>query len=476
MIAYFPSIYSDELIYSVLARFYNHSGYLSYIYCAEDIFLNSKTRPDMEFVNELKPEIFNFMVGTSNNSLFIKEHTLYNFYSCFLDKEQKTKALSALKFRKGDYNNLLSIPKSKEGKRYLRYCPLCVKKDREAFGETYWHRRHQYMGINVCAKHGCKLINSTLPISGKTSPNLVSAEQEVNIDKVIYADEKERHFAEYVSKAVDADIGDTSVSQIVHMGMMNKGYCSVRGKQMYIKKFVNDFNEFCTDMKNPIYNLEEWKIQKILTGYRFHTIEICLLLSFLNVTVEDMKHITIPEESQQEEFDKKVRFMLASGLGINEIARRLTVSSRTIRQIRDNQFKGYREIYSAKGGPKYDWDKIDNETLPLVKNAIKQINIKNMNGEQPQRITVFKIKRILGLPDKRLEHLKKCMAEINKYKLSQEEYWAQKVIWAIKKINDEGNPLNWKHIRTLTNMRKENLMVCISYLPIEYRTTIEAML
>jgi len=39
----------------------------------------------------------------------------------------------------------------------MRVCPLCVKEDRERYGETYWHLSHQLQGIDVCHKHGCYL-------------------------------------------------------------------------------------------------------------------------------------------------------------------------------------------------------------------------------------------------------------------------------------------------------------------------------
>ena len=38
------------------------------------------------------------------------------------------------------------------------------------------------------------------------------------------------------------------------------------------------------------------------------------------------------------------------------------------------------------------------------------------------------------------------------------------VIWAAKKVISEGKTLNWKSIRTLTNMRRDNLKSCVPYL------------
>lgn len=38
MIAYFPDIYPDELIYSQLLRYYINSGYNAYVHAAEELF------------------------------------------------------------------------------------------------------------------------------------------------------------------------------------------------------------------------------------------------------------------------------------------------------------------------------------------------------------------------------------------------------------------------------------------------------
>ena len=46
MISYFPQIYPDELLYSQLARYYYKSGYMAYIFAAEDLFTNRWVRPD----------------------------------------------------------------------------------------------------------------------------------------------------------------------------------------------------------------------------------------------------------------------------------------------------------------------------------------------------------------------------------------------------------------------------------------------
>jgi hypothetical protein len=46
--------------------------------------------------------------------------------------------------------------------KYFRYCVSCVECDRATVRETYWHRLHQIPGIEVCALHGERLLNSNV--------------------------------------------------------------------------------------------------------------------------------------------------------------------------------------------------------------------------------------------------------------------------------------------------------------------------
>lgn len=72
---------------------------------------------------------------------------------------------------------------------------------------------------------------------------------------------------------------------------------------------------------------------------------------------------------------------------------------------------------------------------------------------------------MLGLPDKRIvQYLPKCREEIERHEETQEKYWAREVVWAVDTIRKNGDILNWKHIRNLTNMRKKNFIACMPYL------------
>ena len=128
IVAYFPQIYEDELIYSVLARYYVHSGYLHSIDATQDIFLK-RAKGDMEFVKHLKPEIVNLLTRNMTQEELIEKHTMYPFYGRFIDSNRRNTAFQALMSMDGDFSKLFSVPNLRKGEhRYMRYCPLCVFK------------------------------------------------------------------------------------------------------------------------------------------------------------------------------------------------------------------------------------------------------------------------------------------------------------------------------------------------------------
>ncbi len=43
-------------------------------------------------------------------------------------------------------------------------------------------------------------------------------------------------------------------------------------------------------------------------------------------------------------------------------------------------------------------------------------------------------------------------------------YWAREVEWAVMTIQEQQDPINWKHIRNLTNMRPADLCACYDYI------------
>ena len=77
MIAFFPEIYPDELLYSQIARYHAHSGYANLVFTMTDIYKNANlTLPSIEFVNQYTPDSMHWI--TKNKSW--KMITIVCFY------------------------------------------------------------------------------------------------------------------------------------------------------------------------------------------------------------------------------------------------------------------------------------------------------------------------------------------------------------------------------------------------------------
>lgn len=431
MISYFPQIYPDELLYSQLARYYDKSGYMAYIFAAEDLFTNRQVRPDIEFLNSYTQDACG--VITKNLPLYdvIMKHTMFPYYGRFLDKERRNKAFSAIVNMQGGYRNMPAIPKTNKA-RYLRYCPLCVNEDRQRYGETYWHRIHQMIGVDVCPIHFCSLINSDVLISSKAPPRLVTAEEVAseNCGYTVNCNDTEKRLLKYIHVIFKSDIdleNDVQIGDYLSYRLQNTKYMT--GKMRNMKALTYDYNKFYST------ETELWRIEKVLTNGDFKLKNICMLAMFLNIAAEELCNPSLPESVWKR--NRKVEY-----------------------------------IHDKPGVKSKNWAEIDDKTLPAVRKTIKEL----LNYEPPKRVTVYAVEQMLKLPSKQIEHLPKCKNEILKHYESQEEFWARKITWAVEKITEEEHPLNWKHIRYLTNMRKRNLFSCIPYLSSRIRDKIELML
>lgn len=469
MIAYFPAIYPDELIYSRLARYYAKSGYLAYTYAAEELFVSKTVRPDMEFVNAYTSAALNMITRDISMNDVILKHTMFPYYGRFLPKERREKAFHALVSMHGNYHNLLPIPKSKDGNgRYLRYCPSCVEKDRKLYGETFWHRSHQIIGLTVCPTHGCYLVNSNVVISGKAPPMLISAEQAISsLEFIPTKNEIEIRIATYMWEVFHADMdiqSDITAGKFLNSCMANTKYRSVRGEHRNIGLLHTDFIDFYKQLSDNWFT-ELWQIQKVLTGDRVNFYEICLLAMFLGIPPDELCKGKIDKKPQHRLFDEQVHRLHDEGIKYPEIAKRLNASYDVVKAIGERRYGTYHKCKQAPmkcGAKSQDWNKIDENTLPLVKNAIRQLQ--GDGSIRPKKVTVFAVEKTLNLPCKQISlHLPKCLAEIRKFEETQEQYWAKEVVWAVTYLDNAGIPLAWRRVRELTNLRRKNFEACLPF-------------
>jgi hypothetical protein len=153
--------------------------------------------------------------------------------------------------------------------------------------------------------------------------------------------------------------------------------------------------------------------------------------------------------------------MHGMGMGYNKIARELGVSSKTVRDSgkRRIERRNSHKKHSSAGVKPMDWERIDNETLPVVREAVE--NLMLQTDARPRRINPNSVCRMLGIPYKRLEKMPLCRNEVLVNGETQEHFWARETIWALDVIKKKGCELNWTAVRRLTNMKKRDFERCI---------------
>lgn len=466
MIAFFPQLYPDELLYSALARYLDKSGYGTYRAAAEDVYQNGLANPDILFLNPFTDDLKSILTRQKSWEEIITEHTMYPYYARFLPPERRRKAFRSLIEMDFKHKDALAMPKDgKSGSRVLRYCPLCVNQDRESFGETYWHRKHQMHDIDTCPEHGCYLIDSMVPVRSMKSPGLFSAECSIDIMEVVMNENPlELKLARYVEKLLQLEIVDTDVRfhHFLHEKIAGTKYTSPRGEQKNVTLYFNDFIDYYRSYaENPIQEL--WQFQKIVDGKKYNTKEVAMVAMFIGVTPVEMARLEMPSELHQDAFDRQIRELHEQGLKYPQIAKIMGASYDLCKTIGNGRYYKYnkgREVNT--GGTKaMDWDKLDEELLPQVKKAI--IAIYN-DGGRPGRVTFGSVAKYLDISEKRYPNLKLCSKEIQDNYEDWEHYWAREMVYFYHLLKQQGNPITVTAIMKKTNTRKQNLIRGLPYL------------
>lgn len=155
LLAYFPSLYPDELLYSAIARYHITLGNNAEKQTIYDLFGNSVVCATVDLPSHLG------ILSKNLNNLYsvdflIQNHTLFPYYIPFLKKieVERIKRYMIEGSPWGMVHSVLGIPASKiKQPDCLRFCELCIHDDVSVYHEAYWHRSHQIPGVVVCPKH-----------------------------------------------------------------------------------------------------------------------------------------------------------------------------------------------------------------------------------------------------------------------------------------------------------------------------------
>jgi len=162
MIGWFPVPYPDETFDSICYRYAERVKYPHKKGMGIDLFGSRIVAVAVDVPRNLTQLIQRLLPGyTMTAASIFEDHSFLPYYRPFLRQETYDAVIAQAMGEIGETNILGALSKfRKHTPVYLRYCPECVLKDRQQYGETYWHRQHQLPGVQVCPQHAVWLENT----------------------------------------------------------------------------------------------------------------------------------------------------------------------------------------------------------------------------------------------------------------------------------------------------------------------------
>ncbi len=428
MIAYMPTIYPDELVYSWFCRYYVHSGCFSHKMALQELYCKKSDYLSKEFIGNLNKEAMEQIDKIYSLDRLVLDHTMYPQYARFIPLTEKKEALYRLGRDSCDVHHLFPVLPRNDGERYLRFCPACVKEDRETYGEAYWHRKHQIRNMRICTKHKCRLMESNVPAKSAQGFTFCSAENYTHDREVVSEnDASVIQYMEYLVSVFESMIdfdSDIPISSILYDGMSRTKYLKPSGRSRYTKMLAEDISGFYENM--GVCNIVSvYQIQRILLGSLSEFSAICQIAFFLGMK---------PKE--------------------------LTASSLTAEKIKQE-----RDSHYMRNTAPVDWEMLDQETAPVLEKFVRAVydGTVNENG-RPERVSEKLVYREMNLLGHQLENMPRCKDIMERYAESYPESWARKIIWAYQKLKENGEPFCWTDIRKISGVKKKHFQVVIPYL------------
>lgn len=307
MIGSFPDPYPDELLYSVCARYAERVNYPNKHMAIKDLFGKRGLSAIVDFPTRLEYLLSVIPHHNYSTDEIINKNTLFPFYESFLfreraleiRKEMKSITANHLKTRLATNIYQVKMPE------FLRFCPLCLVKDKKLYGETYWHRIHQLAGILVCPEHKCFLHDSPIRWERESSYLFHSANKLLSEKKPRFIDEKEFSHQIYIDLALEAkwllsqeniSLNQGELRERYYNFLLKKGFAFFNGKirsSKLIEAFIQFYDpKLLRELGCPLeYSRKTWLpklIDKTYANVLYHPIRHLLLLKFLSITAKQI--------------------------------------------------------------------------------------------------------------------------------------------------------------------------------------------
>ena len=366
---FFPTPYEDELLYSVFARYCVQSGNANAIQNFDDMFGTRNVIASIEIPGKLDALISNMPLNTFYTAdYFIFKHTLFPFLASFVPEERAKEVIQNMKGGSvaNAYNMLGLTASSIVSNKYFRFCPRCKEEDIRTYGEIYWHRLHQIIGVFVCPKHKEPLCDSTVLMRGVNRQAYIPATMDNCLIKELgsFSDdilEKLLWIAEDIQYILEKEFIFQSIKKHKYIYMeklIDKGFANLNTMvhQKKLRKAIYEFwgGEVLEMLQSPIdCNKDCHWLNSLVrdNGFTSQPIRHLLVARAMGIDIVDLldnKLYNGIEKGHKEQWEEKLRTLCNGEFSIREIALALDSTATTIRRNVDKL--GIEPFWKYNGG------------------------------------------------------------------------------------------------------------------------------
>jgi len=299
MIGYFPPVYKDELLYSMLSRGFRWSMVNGYRSLTMEYFGKRTVSPTIEFQSNLNVLTQRIELDVTGEQI-LNHHTLYPLYEPFLSKEEQ-KSIKSMMLGDGGLGikgKIGFLAGSVCKKNSLVFCPMCVKEDAVDGNELYFKVVHQMQGVKACVKHGCAL--EDYPVKHEA----ISRIEYVWLDEQLVCDVEVREpqvfdvvISDYFDKIYEGYIQGYDGVKLIELykeRLKEKQCVKIKGSIDY-DKFITEFELFYGESTLKRYEStiepEEFAWHRSMLRSRFrklHPVRHVLMIHFLFGSVDNL--------------------------------------------------------------------------------------------------------------------------------------------------------------------------------------------
>ncbi|BBN97583.1 TnsD family Tn7-like transposition protein [Sporolactobacillus terrae] len=305
MLAFFPALYEDELLYSWFARYHVRSCNLSPKVTMAELYGSSSVMAVPDLPAHLR-QVYGRLKHFDPPGIdeWIGQHTFFHYYTTFAKKDVRDRVFTEMLegTSPGSIHMMTgAMASSVSESSVFRFCPKCADEDIKQYGETYWHMSHQLPGVLICPKHKHFLLNSSVSFRGKnkyvfhaaTIPNCKRSQglpmySEKTMQKLLIIAKELIQFAH-----TDLSFTRSGVEQAYKYLLQKQGYATISGsvdQHTLAQQFSRFYGrELLEAVQSPVNSDNPSCWLKAITRKQrkaFHPIRHILLIHFLGESID----------------------------------------------------------------------------------------------------------------------------------------------------------------------------------------------